>query len=186
MSDLEVGAVIADRYEVRGVLGRGGTGTVYLAIDRIRGDEVALKILHEELASDPAVVARMMREAELLARVGHVLECGQTRIGLSSTLDQVYIVMPKLEGEPLSALLDAGTVVVEPARASQALGEGPNTQMSVRMDRGGVDALRPIDRPRTASERPLLSAPRQPVLPWWGWVAAGCVGSALGAWLAWR
>ncbi len=109
---LPEGAVIADRYELRGVLGRGGTGTVYDAVDRIRGDEVALKVLHPELAREPLVVARMMREAELLQRlgIGHVLEFGQTRIGLNSNVEQVYIVMPKLTGAPLSALLEAGPI----------------------------------------------------------------------------
>ncbi len=109
---LPEGSVIADRYELRGVLGRGGTGTVYDAVDRIRGDEVALKVLHIELASEPLVVARMMREAELLQRlgIGHVLEFGQTRIGPSSDVEQVYIVMPKLSGAPLSTLLEAGPI----------------------------------------------------------------------------
>ena len=55
-------------YELVGVLGRGGAGTVYRAMDRQLGREVAIKFL---TADDPDSQLRLRREAELLARVQH-------------------------------------------------------------------------------------------------------------------
>jgi len=50
---LSVGAVIADRYEIRGLLGQGGMGAVYRVVDRELDEEVALKMLRPELAGTP-------------------------------------------------------------------------------------------------------------------------------------
>ncbi|MFO0615328.1 MAG: serine/threonine-protein kinase [Polyangiaceae bacterium] len=65
------GSVIGDRYEIRGVLGEGGMGTVYLAHDRELDEEIALKILRPEMASTPDALIRFRREVKLARRVTH-------------------------------------------------------------------------------------------------------------------
>src|SRR6516162_7320928 len=58
-------------YEVVGFLGSGGMGEVYRARDAKLGRDVALKILPDEFASDPARLARFKREAQVLASLSH-------------------------------------------------------------------------------------------------------------------
>jgi serine/threonine protein kinase len=62
-----VGTVIAGRYKVLGVIGKGGQSIVFRGQDLREGDEVALKILKRELAGDADFRERMMREAHALA-----------------------------------------------------------------------------------------------------------------------
>ena len=66
-----VGDVLADRYEIEGVLGAGGMATVYQAIDLRLQREVAVKVLLPGLAADPAVASRFEREARALAGAAH-------------------------------------------------------------------------------------------------------------------
>jgi eukaryotic-like serine/threonine-protein kinase len=58
-------------FEVLGPLGAGGMGEVYRAHDTRLGRDVAIKILHESFARDPARAARFEREARLLAAINH-------------------------------------------------------------------------------------------------------------------
>ncbi len=60
------------KYQLRQMLGRGGMGTVYLAVDMVLKREVALKILPQELTSDEQSLKRFIREAQLAARLSHV------------------------------------------------------------------------------------------------------------------
>ncbi len=62
---------IADRYVLLGVLGRGGTATVHLAIDERTGEKVALKVVHPHLASTARVRARLKREVSVSKRLQH-------------------------------------------------------------------------------------------------------------------
>jgi tRNA A-37 threonylcarbamoyl transferase component Bud32 len=71
MPEFAEGQVLAERFEIVGVLGRGGMATVYLARDRVRGERVALKVLHEHLARDPAMRDRLRREVVAAARLRH-------------------------------------------------------------------------------------------------------------------
>ncbi|MBI3504231.1 MAG: protein kinase [Proteobacteria bacterium] len=66
------GSVIANRYEVAGVLGRGGMGLVYRANDRELGEEVAVKMLHiGTLAGDEGALERFKNEIRLARRISH-------------------------------------------------------------------------------------------------------------------
>src|SRR5207244_13385576 len=58
------------RYELRGRLGRGGMGTVWRALDRELGCEVALKVMNP-VEPEPGAVARLRMEAKVLARLEH-------------------------------------------------------------------------------------------------------------------
>jgi serine/threonine-protein kinase len=58
-------------YRIEGIVGVGRMGVVYLAIDRITGRAVALKVLRDDVGIDPVYRARFRREGELLAALNH-------------------------------------------------------------------------------------------------------------------
>lgn len=66
----ELDVRLAD-YSVQEVLGAGGMGVVYRAIQKNLNREVAIKVLPKELAEDPAFVERFSREAAALAALNH-------------------------------------------------------------------------------------------------------------------
>lgn len=69
-TDLEVGARLGG-YEIEGVVGRGGMGTVYRGTQLSLSRQVALKVLKSELAADPAFVERFISEARAAGRFNH-------------------------------------------------------------------------------------------------------------------
>jgi serine/threonine protein kinase len=92
--------LIDSRYELIRVIGKGGHGIVYRALDRETGMDVAIKFLHESVAADPQYNIRMLREAQVMAALS-----GTSAIrvyGLRTTADgALYLVMEYLEGEDL-------------------------------------------------------------------------------------
>jgi serine/threonine protein kinase len=58
-------------YRIEGIVGVGRMGVVYLAIDRITGRAIALKVLREDVAIDPVYRERFRREGSLLAQLNH-------------------------------------------------------------------------------------------------------------------
>ena len=63
--------LIAGKYKVTALLGRGGMGKVYKAMHTGLGREVALKVLHSELNSNPDFVKRFLREARAMGKFNH-------------------------------------------------------------------------------------------------------------------
>ncbi|MBI2932005.1 MAG: protein kinase, partial [Planctomycetes bacterium] len=61
----------SERYELLEELGRGGMGVVYRARDRTLGREVAVKMLRRDGEEKPHLLARMMREARVVATLEH-------------------------------------------------------------------------------------------------------------------
>ena len=59
------------RYEIRGVLGRGGMGTVLHAFDPLLNRSIAVKVLQTEWLAEPGMAERLMREAQAAAAVEH-------------------------------------------------------------------------------------------------------------------
>ena len=60
-----VGTVVDGRFEIRGLLGEGGMGTVYRAWQRSVGREVAIKVIDRKKVRDAMTVRRFLREAKL-------------------------------------------------------------------------------------------------------------------------
>ncbi|MEZ4364539.1 MAG: serine/threonine-protein kinase [Kofleriaceae bacterium] len=70
ISELRPGAVLANRYRVQRLLGRGGMGAVYLCDDEVLGELVALKVISSAWATDQAaMIERFKREAQAARRV---------------------------------------------------------------------------------------------------------------------
>jgi eukaryotic-like serine/threonine-protein kinase len=95
------GQVLDQRYHITRKLGEGGMSSVYQAQEIDTGRPVAVKILIPRLSRDPASVERLRREATIATRLNHPNVCPILRLG--ETSDRLlYLVMPFLEGEPLS------------------------------------------------------------------------------------
>lgn len=68
---LAAGDLVAGRYHVEGLIGRGGMGEVYAARDVSAEDRVALKLIHPELLGSSKTRSRFEREVELTRRIDH-------------------------------------------------------------------------------------------------------------------
>jgi serine/threonine-protein kinase len=112
-----VGTRVGSFHLVR-LLGRGGMGTVYLAEHPVIGSRVAVKFLHEWLATDPALVARFYDEARAVNLIGHENIVGIYDLSVLPP-NRYFFVMELLEGDTLLAHLRAGSV--DPAVARDVL-----------------------------------------------------------------
>ncbi|MGA3017948.1 MAG: protein kinase [Bryobacteraceae bacterium] len=97
------GTVMAGRYRIAGLLGRGGMGEVYRATDLTLGQAVALKFLPENLARDDRALARFYNEVRMARQVTHPNVCRVYDIGETGGLH--YISMEYVDGEDLASLL---------------------------------------------------------------------------------
>jgi hypothetical protein len=97
------GEVLADRYRIVNLVGRGGMGAVYRADDLRVGQPVALKFLSPVLARDQARLARFIGEVRLARRISHPNVCRVYDLG--ETQGRPYLSMEYIDGEDLSSLL---------------------------------------------------------------------------------
>jgi Protein kinase domain len=79
--DIGRGALLAGRYQIEAAIGKGGSGIVLRAFDRVAQVPVAVKILKPELASDPRWVERFSRELRLARRIQNANVCRVFDIG---------------------------------------------------------------------------------------------------------
>ena len=105
-----IGAVIASKYRIERLIGRGGMGVVMLARHLRLDEDVALKFLSPQAMKKPDVVARFEREARALVRlknehVTRVLDVEITDDGAP------FIVMEFLEGQTLAGLVRGGAAL---------------------------------------------------------------------------
>ncbi len=97
------GALLAGRYRIVALLGRGGMGEVYRAHDLTLGQEVALKFLPEVAARNPAALARFYNEVRIARQVSHANVCRVYDLG--EVEGQPYLSMEYIDGEDLGSLL---------------------------------------------------------------------------------
>ena len=97
------GVVVAARYRIAGLLGRGGMGEVYRATDLTLGQAVALKFLPESMSRDDRALARFYNEARMARQVTHPNVCRVYDIGEFE--GQHYISMEFVDGEDMATLL---------------------------------------------------------------------------------
>jgi len=127
-NDVLFGAVLADRYRVLELIGKGGMGKVYLAEHIAIRKKVAIKVLSQAYCHRPDQVQRFLREAQSASTINHdnvieIFDYGETDNG------SVFFAMEMLEGQDLGGLLHseqrlpwqrARRIFLQIARALQA------------------------------------------------------------------
>jgi hypothetical protein len=133
-----LGTTLGGRYRLDARIGHGGMSTVYRAFDTVLEREVAIKLMHREIASDSDQLERFRREARAVAQLNHphivrVIDAGEwdaheqeghTGIEMGTP----YIVLEHVDGETLKQLirrdapLDVPTVLAYGIELARALG----------------------------------------------------------------
>jgi len=103
--NLHKGEVIANRYTVQGIVGRGGMGCIYKVFDNTLDEVVALKTLLPEYVREKMVVERFFNEARIARGLSHPNIVRVHDIGRSSN-GMVYISMEMVGGRSLRSLID--------------------------------------------------------------------------------
>lgn len=119
--DPRVGQLFCERYQIRRVVADGGMGRVYEALDMQERRNVALKVLHADVARDEVSVERFKREFEVSRTLPHrhIVDV----LGFQATHDGTYaLVMEFLYGEELRATLKREGVI-SPARLVRMLAQ---------------------------------------------------------------
>jgi serine/threonine protein kinase len=145
-------------YEIVAPLGAGGMGEVYRAIDTRLGRQVAVKVLPEELGSDPERLRRFEQEARAASALNHpnILTLYDVAAPESKT---PYLVTELLEGQNLRLVIDRQPMaavcwttlqIANGRRGARARDRapGPQARKPVR------DARRPREDPRRAARLP--------------------------------
>lgn len=104
------------RYQVGGLLGRGGMGVVFHGVDGATGQRIAIKRIRSDIADTPEFIERFEREAEILRRLAHPNIVRLLALEVSG--GQRQIVMEHVGGGSLRELLSSGRV---PLRRTLAL-----------------------------------------------------------------
>ncbi len=97
------GQIIAERYRVVALAGRGGMGEVYRAEDLRLGQVVALKFLPDSLSQDAAALARFHSEVRIARQVSHPNVCRVFDIG--DVEGAPYLTMEYVDGEDLASVV---------------------------------------------------------------------------------
>src|SRR3954466_15772995 len=121
-----VGMQLSGRYRLDAQIGAGGMSTVYRAFDQTLERQVAIKLLHRQIADDPDQLERFRREARAVAQLSHphivtVIDAGEEE-------GRPYIVFEYVQGETLKELikregpLDVDEAVAYAIEIARALG----------------------------------------------------------------
>ena len=110
-AEVRIGQLVAERYRLQRVLGRGSMGVVYEAVHAFTHKHVAIKLLHPDVTSSPIAAGRFLREARAASEIDHpaivdVLDAGRDSDGT------FYLALELLEGEDLAAALDRGDLTL--------------------------------------------------------------------------
>jgi hypothetical protein len=107
--ELGRGTILAGRYEIRRLLGRGGAGVVVQARDLLLGEDIAVKVLRAEHADDDRWIDRLAREVKLARQIRHANVCRVFDFGQAD--GHAFLVME---------LASAGSLRDELARGANA------------------------------------------------------------------
>ena len=138
MNNAIIGTTLGGRYRLDARIGHGGMSTVYRAFDTVLERQVAIKLMHREIASDSGQLERFRREARAVAQLNHphivtVIDAGEWDSHEEENPDGIeggtpYIVLEYVEGETLKELirrdapLDVPTALAYAIETARALG----------------------------------------------------------------
>ena len=97
------GELFAGRFELIEELGAGGMGIVYRAYDKEVGEEIALKVLHPDIAVDEKTVDRFRNEIKLARRITHKNVCRMHELHQDGK--ELFITMEYVPGQDLKGLI---------------------------------------------------------------------------------
>jgi eukaryotic-like serine/threonine-protein kinase len=129
----QVGALLNGRYRLDAQIGAGGMSTVYRAFDTVLERQVAIKLMHREIASDSDQLERFRREARAVAQLNHPHVVGVIDAGEDDGTP--YIVFEYVEGETLKdrirryGRLPVGEAVAYAIEIARALGAAHDHQI---------------------------------------------------------
>jgi eukaryotic-like serine/threonine-protein kinase len=113
VTNVILGTTLGGRYRLDARIGHGGMSTVYRAFDIVLEREVAIKLMHREIATDSDQLERFRREARAVAQLNHphivtVIDAGEWDAGEDSAgivAGTPYIVLEHVAGETLKELI---------------------------------------------------------------------------------
>ena len=148
----EVNFPTIEGYEILGVLGRGGMGVVYRAVQKALKRTVALKVLPTVIGANEAAVSRFRREATSAARLHHtniipVYDFGESR-------HASYYAMELIEGESLVEVTQRQANAYAAAPPSRAVSAA---RRSITSSPGGTASTATTQTSRAASARSTAS-----------------------------
>ncbi|OGD21908.1 MAG: hypothetical protein A2W03_11015 [Candidatus Aminicenantes bacterium RBG_16_63_16] len=115
---LDRGGTFADRYEIIEEVGKGGMGRVYKVFDRKIKENIALKLLKPEIASDLRTIERFRNELKYARKISHPHVCRMYDIGEVGQMH--YITMEYVSGEDLKSFIRRAGHLTEPKALSIA------------------------------------------------------------------
>jgi len=125
--ELTTGSTFAGRYQIIEELGKGGMGKVYRVIDKKLNEEVAMKLIKPEIASDKKTLDRFSNELKLARKIVH--KNVSRMFDLNEEKGTHYITMEYVRGEDLKRLirkigqLSAGQVIPVAKQVCEGLAE---------------------------------------------------------------
>ena len=133
-----VGTLLSKRYRLDAQVGAGGMSTVYRAFDTVLERQVAIKLMHREIADDSDQLERFRREARAVAQLNHphvvgVIDAGEE--GDDDGFTTPYIVFEYVEGETLkdrirrNGRLGVGESIAYAIEIARALGAAHEAQI---------------------------------------------------------
>ena len=130
LSAVHPGDLVSGRFEILRLLGRGGMGEVFEALDRKLGERVAIKVISREFSLDPGLLERFQREVQIARRISHPNICRIHDLGEHGGMP--FLSMELLEGETLAKRLERGPLPLEEwERIARQLFEGLRAAHSV-------------------------------------------------------
>jgi len=96
---LGAGSVLQGRYEIQAEIGDGGMGCVFAARDRLKDEDIAIKVLRSELLSSAAARDRFLTEAKLSCRLSHPNIVRVFDVGIAN--GRYFFTMERLNGTSL-------------------------------------------------------------------------------------
>lgn len=124
------GVVLQGRYEIQAVLGDGGMGRVFAARDRLKDEEVAIKVLRNELLSSAAARGRFLSEAKVSCKLAHPNIVRVFDVGVAS--GRYFFTMERLRGVSLRRRMQAQLATGKPFPLEEAVAIGEQLLEALR------------------------------------------------------